>query len=98
MHTVKRRLYSTKPASGPEHAAWHLLSDEDLLAQRQRLLDRQRRFMEIAAAINASEEPDHVLHLVRDAIVDSGMFDRAGVWVNEGDYFRGAWGTDSNGA
>jgi signal transduction histidine kinase/CheY-like chemotaxis protein/5-carboxymethyl-2-hydroxymuconate isomerase len=86
-----------KRVINPTEYAWHLLSDEDILAERRRLLDRQRRFMEIAAAINASGDPDHVLRLVRDAVVDSGLFDRAGVWVMEGDHFRGAWGTDTEG-
>lgn len=96
MPVVKRRFY-TKPEPASPNGAWHLLSDDDLMVDRQRLLDRQRRFMEIAAAINASGDPDHVLRLVRDAIVESGMFDRAGVWVYSDNHFYGAWGTDGQG-
>src|SRR5687768_665462 len=94
---MRSTKHPSKQSSTAADRSWHLLSDEDLVADRQRLLDRQRRFMEIAAAINSSSDPDHVLRLVRDAVVESGMFDRAGVWVAEEGYFRGAWGTDANG-
>lgn len=96
MPTTRRS--KSLPARQPAEPSWHLLSDEDLFVERQKLLDRQHSFMKIAAAINATNDPDHVLRLVRDAVVESGMFERAGVWVMEGSDFRGAWGTDAQGA
>src|SRR5207248_1216004 len=52
-----------------------------LLAERERLVERQRRFVEIAAAINASLDLDTILRMVRSAAVEVGGFDRAGVWT-----------------
>jgi signal transduction histidine kinase/CheY-like chemotaxis protein len=68
-----------------------------LLAERQRLVERQRRLMEMSAAINASLELDEVLRLLRDAVVEAAGFDRAGVFKVEGETVYGAWGTDAQG-
>ncbi|MGC8666903.1 MAG: ATP-binding protein [Chthonomonadales bacterium] len=68
-----------------------------LLAEKEQLARRQQRFMEIAAAINSSPDLDTILRLVRDAAIDVGGFDRAGVWLVEGENIRGSWGTDAHG-
>ena len=68
-----------------------------LLMEREQLARRQQRFMEIAAAINSSPDLDTILRLVRDAAIDVGGFDRAGVWLVEGENIRGSWGTDAHG-
>ncbi|HZP84430.1 MAG TPA: GAF domain-containing protein, partial [Chthonomonadaceae bacterium] len=68
-----------------------------LLAERQRIVERQRRLMQIAAAINSSLELDEILRYVRDAVVEEGHFDRAGVFLVDGKLVRGAWGTDLQG-
>ncbi|MBM3493987.1 MAG: GAF domain-containing protein [Armatimonadetes bacterium] len=54
----------------------------------------------IAAAIAAETDLPEMLRMVRDAIVSSGMFDRAGVWLydSETDTITGSWGTDRSGA
>ncbi|HEV2474770.1 MAG TPA: PAS domain S-box protein, partial [Chthonomonadales bacterium] len=70
---------------------------EKEIAERQRLVERQRYFMRIAAAVNSSLDLDVVLRLVRDAVVQEGEFDRAGVFQVKGNTVRGSWGTDSEG-
>jgi PAS domain S-box-containing protein len=73
------------------------VANVQLLDERVQMVERQRRLMEIFTAISASSDPDLVLHLVRDAAVSIGGFDRAGVWLLEGDVIRGSWGTDMAG-
>jgi len=68
-----------------------------LLAERERLVERQRRFVEIAAAINSSLDLDTILRMVRDAAVEVGGFDRAGVWTMAQGVLHGSWGTDEEG-
>lgn len=68
-----------------------------LLVEKEQLARRQQRFMEIAAAITSSPDLDTILRLVRDAAIDVGGFDRAGVWLVEGENIRGSWGTDAHG-
>jgi PAS domain S-box-containing protein len=68
-----------------------------LVRDRERTLDRQRRLIEISAAINRSVSIDDLLRLVRDSIVEAGLFDRVGVWTYDHGVFRGAWGTDAQG-
>lgn len=68
-----------------------------LLARQTTIVRQQMRLMEISAAIAANEHQDAVFRMVRDAILETGMFDRVGVWFVDGDTARGAWGTDLNG-
>jgi PAS domain S-box-containing protein len=74
------------------------VSNARLLDERARLVERQRRLMQISAAISGSRDLDLVLRMVRDALVEAGGFDRAGVWLVQGTTLRGSWGTDSSGA
>jgi len=73
------------------------IENSRLVDERERLQERKRRMMEIAAAINTRLELDKILRMVRDAVVDVAGFDRAGVVMVEGDYARGSWGTDREG-
>jgi len=68
-----------------------------LLKQRETMVQQQRQVMEIAAAISENEDPDTVLKMVRDAILDIGCADRAGVWLVEDMVTHGTWGTDEQG-
>ncbi|HLV81631.1 MAG TPA: histidine kinase dimerization/phospho-acceptor domain-containing protein, partial [Chthonomonadaceae bacterium] len=70
-----------------------------LLAERKRHLERQRRLSRLAAAISASTSLKDVLRMVRDAVVEAGGFDRAGVFLYDQatNTVRGAWGTDRQG-
>jgi PAS domain S-box-containing protein len=79
-----------------EHTAV-AITNARLLAERERTLDQQRRLMEISAAINGSLELDEVLRLVRDAAIEVGGFDRAGVFRVKDEMVYGAWGTDREG-
>ncbi len=53
----------------------------------------------IASAITANTELHQMMRLVRDGIVGSGLFDRAGVFLYDpaSNVLRGVWGTDRNG-
>ncbi len=53
----------------------------------------------VAAAIAAQTDLREMLRMVRNAIVESGMFDRAGVWLydHKSGMINGAWGTDRQG-
>lgn len=68
-----------------------------LLHQRERMLQQQRRLMEMAVAIGANKDLDDIFRMVRDAIIETGIVDRVGVWIIEGDKIRGTWGTDHHG-
>lgn len=67
--------------------------------QRKRDFLRQRRLMEIAAAVNASVPLVRILHIVRDGILEIGVFDRVGVFLYDRDnsLLVGACGTDRAG-
>src|SRR5262249_39886257 len=69
------------------------------VAVRQRIVERQRHLMEIAAAINASSALNDILRMVRDAIVNIGVFDRGAVYIYDPatDMRQGTWGTDRDG-
>jgi len=68
-----------------------------LRQDRETVIAQQRRLMEISAAVASNEDPDAVLRMVRDAILETGSVDRAGVWLVDGDIARGTWGTDDHG-
>jgi len=68
-----------------------------LRAEREAVISQQMRLMEIAVAITASENPDSVFRMVRDAVLETGTVDRVGVWLVENDVAHGTWGTDLDG-
>ncbi len=62
-----------------------------------RTRERQRRLTELANAISASVSLSEILRMVRDAVVEAGGFDRAGVFLVVNGGFQGVWGTDAQG-
>jgi signal transduction histidine kinase len=58
--------------------------------------ERERLFA-IAAAANSAQDPDEVLLMIRNAILEVGGFDRCGVWLMEDGILHGTWGTDEDG-
>ncbi len=68
-----------------------------LLDQQRSVVKQQKRIIDLAIAITANEDPDEVPKMVRDAILDTGNIDRVGVWLVDGDWMHGTWGTDSDG-
>ena len=68
-----------------------------LWKQRENVVHQQQRLMEMAVAISTNQEPDVVFQMLRDAVIDSGLVDRAGVWIIDGNVVRGTWGSDMEG-
>jgi len=68
-----------------------------LRAEREAIIRQQKRLMEIATAVAENDETDDVFRMVRDAILEIGSVDRAGVWLIEGQIARGTWGTTETG-
>ena len=61
----------------------------------QMRVERERLILyNIAEAINQQGSLYDVLYMVRGAIIEIGEFDRAGVWLLEGQELVGAWGTE----
>jgi len=85
------RLMSTIASQMADAMERYRLHNENIQA-----LARQRRLMEISTAINASSDLSHVLRLVRDTVVETCGFDRAGVFLYDsvGGTMQGTWGTD----
>ena len=65
--------------------------------QRERDAKRRTKLRELATAIDASLDLEVILRLVRDAVVDSGICDRAGIFTLDDHSVKGAWGTDPEG-
>lgn len=61
--------------------------------------NQQQRLMELAAAINETSDLSIVLLLVRNAVIEIGGFDRAGIFLFDADTMtmNGTWGTDREG-
>ena len=68
-----------------------------LLDERERMVNQQQRLMEMAAAISSNKELDGIFRLVRDAVIETGVVDRVGVWIVDGECVRGTWGTSPEG-
>jgi signal transduction histidine kinase/CheY-like chemotaxis protein len=70
-----------------------------ILDQSQRVVERQKRMMEIAATLNGSKELQEILRMVRNAVVEQGGFDRAAVFLYDFPTrtMHGTWGTDREG-
>ena len=68
-----------------------------LLAEREEAIAQQRRLMRLSAAVSANQDLDEIFRLVRDAVIETGIADRVGVWLKEGGRVKGTWGTDEAG-
>jgi|GEM_PF-5640086 len=74
-----------------------VIAQAHLREQRERDQKRRSKLVELSAAINASSELEAILRLVRDAIVDSEICDRAGVFTIDENFVYGSWGTTQDG-
>ncbi|AIE85390.1 PAS/PAC sensor hybrid histidine kinase [Fimbriimonas ginsengisoli Gsoil 348] len=79
------------------HQAAAAINKARLLDDRQRIVNQQSRLMEVAVAIGSNEDLDGVFRLVRDAIIETGVVDRVALWILDGEYARGTYGTDLEG-
>jgi len=68
-----------------------------ILAQRETLVLQQKRLLDIAVAIVATDAMDSVFLMVRNAVLETKTVDRVGVWLIEDGVARGTWGTDNVG-
>ncbi|MDR3689117.1 MAG: response regulator [Fimbriimonas sp.] len=81
------------------HQAATAIQKARLFEEREQMLHQQSRLLELIATMNSSMDLTELLKLVRDAVVDVGRFDRAGVFLYDRDSgtMRGTWGTDREG-
>ncbi len=73
------------------------IANARLLIERERMIERRRHLLETATTINADLSLDEILLVVRDAVVEIGDFDRAGIYTMDSETVYGAWGTDEQG-
>jgi len=69
-----------------------------LLVEKEQIVQQQHHLMELSVALAAYQDPDNVFRLVRDAVLDAKIVDRAGVWIFDGAEVRGTWGTNIDGS
>ena len=81
------------------HQAAAAISRARILDERDEVVRHQKRLIELTALMNSTMELSKVLRLVRDAVVETGGFDRAGVFLydKEESMMIGTWGTDRDG-
>jgi len=68
-----------------------------LRAEREQVIRNQSRLLDIAVAITVDQDVDAVFRMIRDAVLELGSVDRAGVWLIDGATAWGTWGTDDEG-
>ncbi len=81
-------------ADGTVEAIAVLVRDVTEQARSQAL---HRRLAEVTSAVSGFAPLDSILRMVRDAVIEFGGFDRAGVFQVLGNDVLGAWGTDARG-
>jgi len=79
-----------------EHAAL-VVSNAKMRSERVSAIRQQRRLMEISLAITSNDDPDMVLKMARNAIMEIGLLDRVALWVVRDFTAYGTWGTDEGG-
>lgn len=79
-----------------EHAALSVFNTY-MRAEREAMIRRQRRVMEIIVATAENKDVNDGFRMVRNAVLELGFVDRASIWLIDGDTARGTWGTDENG-
>src|SRR5207248_6140260 len=94
--TVFCEWHNTVLRNGSDEALGIVGIARDLTYERLANLARER-LQAIAAAANSAWDLDEILLLIRNALIEVGGFDRAGVWVVDGDEILGSWGTDARG-
>lgn len=75
------------------------LASATRLHETERHLLATLRLADLAGAIIARRNLDDILHLLRDALVESGLLDRVGIFLydREEQILKGTWGTDRAG-
>ncbi len=68
-----------------------------LLDERDQINASQKRLMELSAAVSANQDLDLIFRLVRNAVFESGVPDRVGVFYLDEGYICGTWGTTESG-
>ena len=81
------------PNSGTEYIVL-LVRD---VTKHERFQALHRCLTEVTSAVSDFAPLDQILRMVRDAIIEFGGFDRAGVFQVMGKEVHGAWGTDESG-
>jgi signal transduction histidine kinase/DNA-binding response OmpR family regulator len=81
------------------HQAASAIHKARMLDEREKIVKQQRRLIDLTATMNSTMDLSVIMRLVRDAVVESGEFDRAGVFLydKQASIMRGAWGTDRDG-
>jgi len=74
------------------------VKNSQLLEEKEQIVQQQHHLMELSVALAAYQNPEDVFRLVRDAVLDAKIVDRAGVWIFDGDGVRGTWGTHIDGS
>ena len=85
------------PALAISDQAAIALQKSSLLGHQEMIVREQRRLMEIAVAVTAHVDPDAIFKMIRDAIFETGVVDRVGVFIVEGEDAYGTWGTGPDG-
>jgi signal transduction histidine kinase/DNA-binding response OmpR family regulator len=68
-----------------------------LLSHSEAVVRQQKRLMEIAVAVAGNVDTDKIFRMVRDAILETGVVDRLGVFLVDGKDALGTWGTNQRG-
>ena len=70
-----------------------------LAKEREQGHKGQERLAELGSLVNETLDLSRILRLVRDAVVEAGSFDRAGVFLydRKRQVLQGTWGTDRHG-
>jgi len=79
------------------HQAAAAIHKARLLEERERLVLRQYRLMEMSAAIGANLDLDDIFKLVRDGVLETGIVDRVAFYLVDGEHARGTYGTNVKG-
>ena len=79
-----------------QHAAIAFDKAKRLHVEKEMVNTRQR-LLKLAVAVNSVRDPVEIFRIARNAIVETGIVDRARIWKLDEDGFRGTWGTDLHG-
>jgi signal transduction histidine kinase/CheY-like chemotaxis protein len=94
------QLKLTRPQLGFLTATAHLIAAsvaaKRFVKEHRKTLEKQTRLAELGSLVNESLDLSRILRVVRDAVVEDGNFDRAGVFLYDKarKELQGTWGTD----
>jgi len=99
--SVKREVSSTSlnPDAGKLLGIREVIrrSESAMRHHRDHLIEQQRQLMAVMRQITGNADIRSICRLVRDAMVELKLFDRAGIWTVDGSVLGGTWGTDTEG-